>query len=673
MFIIGASPPSSKGKQKGPSGPTTLDKDTVYLEDIDNSFAKTPAKSKDTQPSPVSSTKKNRFRDHDPYKLPEVNLEEQVAKVTRTRVPDARLATEEELRAFIEEMRPDDFDVTSRVFRELPTEVQYEIVGDLRLKSRQTSYTRLQNMLRKAETPLDFSKEQIKNLQQRNALTQQLLVTTDSIGKAHINIPVRIASERNKEYVLIKNESAEGGWVLGLRDEGSQSRPIEVDADGGEESDGDMEMEEVSMYVVQLAYISMQPLTILFRPEPRRSQPQPSVTSNQPGSRTTRVSRTPGQRRVTRLFDLDEDDDLPRLPSEDINDDDDDPELAIAIQASLETHSGPDVSLVVPFSRKTLRTPPSKTAPLASAESPNVRNVLSRADDIEDLYESPSRLETVLAIAGAGPPRKSSGTFLARTSSSAFGKPGLLVSPGTATRPLAPTPSMPTSQDLTVTEKEVRSVLIGESVLSKTYSSMEKLPNTVPVASPSLGCHTLAADPEPSNSDSDDDMEEIVVGNPSISSVKSGSNPPTNKTDDQGRQENEERVSLPPSPLPPSRATPIESISPEERDDGSVIEWSWSPSPTGDWTKGADALPTFQPSAENNENWDAAHEMDPLAEAGEFARFISHVKGKDLETVRHEIDEEIRVLNQQKKTAMRDSDDITQHMITQIMVSICYL
>ena len=108
-------------------------------------------------------------------------------------------------------MRPDDFNITSPAFRELPTEIQYEIVGDLRLKSRQTSHTRLQNMLRKAETPLNFSKEQIKNPQQRNVLTQQLLVTTDSMGKAHINIPVCIASERNKEYVLIENESAKGG------------------------------------------------------------------------------------------------------------------------------------------------------------------------------------------------------------------------------------------------------------------------------------------------------------------------------------------------------------------------------------------------------------------------------------------------------------------------------
>jgi hypothetical protein len=151
-------------------------------------------------------------------------------------------------------MRPEDFDVASPAFRELPTEVQYEIVGDLRLKSRQTSYKRLQNMLKKSRTPLDFSKEQIKNLQQRNALTQQLLVTTDTIGQAHVSIPVRIASERNREYVLVKNMDGEGGWILGIRDDGSKENPIQIDQDAappnGEPEDSDLEMEEVPMFVL---------------------------------------------------------------------------------------------------------------------------------------------------------------------------------------------------------------------------------------------------------------------------------------------------------------------------------------------------------------------------------------------------------------------------------------
>lgn len=219
---------------------------------------KTPSRKDDASgppppgPSPFSKSK-NRWHDHDPYRLPEVDLEERVAKATRTVVPDPRLATEEELRAFIEEMKPEDLDVTSPAFRELPTEVQYEIVGDLRLKSRQTSYKRLQNMLKKAHTPLDFSKEQIKNLQQRNKLTQQLLITTDTIGQAHVSIPVRIASERNREYVLIKNMDGEGGWILGIRDGGSKENPIQIDQDAaspkGEPGDSDGDMEEVPMFV----------------------------------------------------------------------------------------------------------------------------------------------------------------------------------------------------------------------------------------------------------------------------------------------------------------------------------------------------------------------------------------------------------------------------------------
>jgi DNA excision repair protein ERCC-5 len=244
----------ASGSKNAASGSELLD-DAVYLEDIDGSAPRTPAK-KQAQPKssdpPGVSPGRARFHDHDPYRLPEVDLRETVAKATRSSAPDPRLATEDELRAFIEDMRPEDFDVNSPAFRELPAEVQYEIVGDLRLKSRQTSYKRLQNMLKNAHTPLDFSRQQIMNLKQRNALTQQLLTTTDSIGKAYITIPVRIASERNREYVLMKNEGESGGWILGIRDDGTMSKPIELDQDPPlitEEDESDIEMEEVNMYV----------------------------------------------------------------------------------------------------------------------------------------------------------------------------------------------------------------------------------------------------------------------------------------------------------------------------------------------------------------------------------------------------------------------------------------
>ena len=61
--------------------------------------------------------------------------------------------------------------------------------------------------------------------------------------------------------------------------------------------------------------------------------------------------------------------------------------------------------------------------------------------------------------------------------------------------------------------------------------------------------------------------------------------------------------------------------------------------------------------------------MNAHEEEGEFARFAAQVRGRDVNEVRKEIDEEIRQLNQQRKAAMRDSDEITQTMIAQIMVS----
>lgn len=219
---------------------------------MDGTVNQTPVKQpqREVEPqAPPSTEKKNKWRDFDPYRLPDVDMDATIAKAARSSAPDPRLATEDELRSFIDMLRPEDLDVTAPAFRELPTEVQYEIIGDLRLKSRQTSHKRLETMLKTSKTPLDFSKLQILNLKQRNSLTQQLLTTTDSIGQAHVNIPVRIASERNREYLLIKNEGAEGGWVLGIRDEGTQDKPIQIDEDEQVESDeeSDEDMEEISM------------------------------------------------------------------------------------------------------------------------------------------------------------------------------------------------------------------------------------------------------------------------------------------------------------------------------------------------------------------------------------------------------------------------------------------
>jgi DNA excision repair protein ERCC-5 len=134
------------------------------------------------------------------------------------------------MKYFINEAHLEDLDFDSPEFKALPTEVQYEFVGDMRVRSRQPNSQRLANMLKASTSAMDFSKAQIKGLSQRNSLTQQLLTVTDTIGKANITIPVRVAAERNREYVLVKKtEEQGGGWALGIRDQGTKAKPIKID------------------------------------------------------------------------------------------------------------------------------------------------------------------------------------------------------------------------------------------------------------------------------------------------------------------------------------------------------------------------------------------------------------------------------------------------------------
>ncbi|KAI4518714.1 PIN domain-like protein [Schizophyllum commune Loenen D] len=570
---------SKKGKGKAPAE----DEDVVYLEDIDPTMQKTPAR-KPAQPStpPTSqsqtqaSASKAKFRDHDIYKLPEVNLEAAIAKASATALPDPRLATEDELRTFIDEMRPEDLDVTSPAFRELPTEVQYEIVGDLRLKSRQTSYVRLQNMLSASKTPLDFSKQQIANLQRRNALTQQLLVTTDTIGSAHISIPVRVASERNKQYVLVKNSSAEGGWVLGIRDTtgNSAEKPIEIDKDEdvkpqvtsqsqviappvAVDSDSDDEdMEEVQIDATYTPSIPMDS-------DLRAYHAENALSAIERRQRET-AARGKGKGKAAangneRLFTLDGDD----FEDEQLNlMEEDDDLLAIAIQESLEQ---PAVEV----------SSPSKAGP----EKPNRPSI----------SETPSRLETALAIGIGG-----------------YSTPVPHASPLPSPSPIRTfgvnAPRLPSPSPVRTFEESVE-----DTVKMPAERSLEE--PTAPFPEPSrLIRRSPVVDADHSNHSTDTLMA-------------SGSRKTMDEDED--------------------------LVNDQDEDQGGPAE--------------------EQPE-QPHDDFDAAHEMDATAEEGEFARFLSQVKGRDLASVRSEIDDEITSLRQQRTAAMRAAEDVTQQMVAQIMI-----
>ncbi|KAN0061334.1 DNA repair protein rad2 [Thecaphora frezii] len=232
-----------------------LDDNTVYFDDLQQGRSQALARSdlqehaspsgslasssqnvsRNASPSKAGSPSKPKKPDwhKDPYALPALEhdlntLSAQNGK--RGKRADYRFATEGELRAVMSTIAPEDLDTESELFRSLPPELQYELVGDLRAQSRMTSYKRLQSMLATAPTPIDFSRAQIAGLKTRNDLTQKVLTVTDEIGSANIKVPLRVAGERNKEYVLVRNPGAEGGFVLGVRDSGtSVEKAIDVD------------------------------------------------------------------------------------------------------------------------------------------------------------------------------------------------------------------------------------------------------------------------------------------------------------------------------------------------------------------------------------------------------------------------------------------------------------
>ncbi|CEH18276.1 flap structure-specific endonuclease [Ceraceosorus bombacis] len=177
----------------------------------------------------------------DPYALPP--LEQQLSRVNAetsaaaskgqkkgARRTDFRFATDSEIRHFLTSLQPQDIDMDSELFRTLPAELQYELVGDMRAGSRGTSYKRLQAMLAESPTPIDFSRAQIKGLKNRNELTQKALEVSNAIGDANIKVPIRVAGARNREYVLVRNPGDAGGFTLGVKETGTSiDKAIEVD------------------------------------------------------------------------------------------------------------------------------------------------------------------------------------------------------------------------------------------------------------------------------------------------------------------------------------------------------------------------------------------------------------------------------------------------------------
>ncbi|KAK9483016.1 hypothetical protein V1527DRAFT_492246 [Lipomyces starkeyi] len=171
-----------------------------------------------------------RFRKLDPYHLPDQEIS--------VRKDDARMMTEDELERYAEEFKSaediglfdtSNIDFSSAEFAALPITIQYQLLNTARLRSRLRMGYSKEQLDQIFPDRLEFSKFQIARVKERNMLTQKLF----NLNGIAEDLSMRIAGEKDKEYVLKKNES---GWTLALEDS-SIGEPIDLKDDDAEDDD----------------------------------------------------------------------------------------------------------------------------------------------------------------------------------------------------------------------------------------------------------------------------------------------------------------------------------------------------------------------------------------------------------------------------------------------------
>ncbi|EEP77476.1 hypothetical protein UREG_02325 [Uncinocarpus reesii 1704] len=210
--------------------------------------------------TPKERRQNRQFRKKDAYHLPEldVSLEEMGAP------NDPRIMSHEELEEYARQFHSGEninlydfssIDFDSPFFLSLPASDRYNILNAARIRSRlRMGYSKdqLDTMF---QDRMAFSRFQIERVKERNDLTQRLMHINGMNGDDPIyGSSSRIAGEKNKEYVLVKDNNVEGGWALGVfgnRDGEHQNKPIDLESDDNqldnheESEDEDIEFEDV--------------------------------------------------------------------------------------------------------------------------------------------------------------------------------------------------------------------------------------------------------------------------------------------------------------------------------------------------------------------------------------------------------------------------------------------
>ncbi|KAI1766686.1 PIN domain-like protein [Hypoxylon sp. FL1150] len=184
--------------------------------------------------------KSRKFYKQDAYHLPELNggIE------GMGRPEDPRIMSIEELEEYArqfnsgEDINVYDFskiDFEGEFFKSLPPVDRYNILNAARLRSRLRMGLSKEQLDGMFPDRMAFSRFQIERVRERNHLTQRLMQEAGMTGTdLTLAKNARIAGEKDREYILVKNEGAEGGWALGVvskeRDRGEIHNPIDIEA-----------------------------------------------------------------------------------------------------------------------------------------------------------------------------------------------------------------------------------------------------------------------------------------------------------------------------------------------------------------------------------------------------------------------------------------------------------
>ncbi|PQE10441.1 hypothetical protein CJF30_00010438 [Rutstroemia sp. NJR-2017a BBW] len=182
-----------------------------------------------------------KFHKKDAYHLPE--LTNGIEGMGRPE--DPRIMSAEELEEYArqfhngEDVNLYDFskiDFNGDFFMSLPAGDRYNILNAARLRSRLRMGLSKEQLEEMFPDRMAFSKFQIERVRERNELTQRLMNLNGMNGEDKmfgVNGTGRIAGERGREYVLVKNDGVEGGWALGVvsteKGVGDRNKPIDMD------------------------------------------------------------------------------------------------------------------------------------------------------------------------------------------------------------------------------------------------------------------------------------------------------------------------------------------------------------------------------------------------------------------------------------------------------------